>query len=115
MNHLQEKKEKVVEIILSGTGKNFTKGLEAIKECGGLAIVQDFTSAAFDGMPNSAAATFYNCCNNILATIFTITNVQHCLEDWLKEWQKFMCIQLKNTNPILKKIRQNLKYWEDNF
>ncbi|HEY0771746.1 MAG TPA: chemotaxis protein CheB, partial [Sphingobacteriaceae bacterium] len=50
----EDKKEDAVAIILSGTGTDGTKGLEAIKEAGGFVIVQDPASAKFDGMPNSA-------------------------------------------------------------
>lgn len=54
-----DKREKAVAIILSGTGSDGTKGIQAIKECGGLVIVQDPASAKFDGMPNSAIASGY--------------------------------------------------------
>ncbi|TWR31546.1 PAS domain S-box protein [Mucilaginibacter pallidiroseus] len=50
----KDKKEKAIAIILSGTGTDGTKGVEAIKEFGGMVIVQDPSSAKFDGMPNSA-------------------------------------------------------------
>jgi two-component system, chemotaxis family, CheB/CheR fusion protein len=46
-----------IGIILSGTGTDGTKGIEAIKEKGGTVVVQDPLSAAFDGMPNSAVAS----------------------------------------------------------
>ncbi|HYG01824.1 MAG TPA: chemotaxis protein CheB [Chryseosolibacter sp.] len=46
-----------VGIILSGTGTDGTKGIESIKNSGGLVIVQDPISADFDGMPSSAIAT----------------------------------------------------------
>jgi two-component system CheB/CheR fusion protein len=49
--------EKAVGVILSGTGSDGTRGIRAIKEKGGLAIVQDEQSAKFDGMPRSAIAT----------------------------------------------------------
>lgn len=49
-----DKKEKAIAIILSGTGTDGTKGIESIKECGGMVIVQDPATAKFDGMPNSA-------------------------------------------------------------
>ena len=52
----KEKKEKAVAVILSGTGTDGTKGTEAIKREGGLVIVQDPTTAKFDGMPNSVIA-----------------------------------------------------------
>jgi two-component system CheB/CheR fusion protein len=46
--------KKAVGIVLSGTGTDGTKGLAAIKREGGITVVQDPLSAAFDGMPNSA-------------------------------------------------------------
>ncbi|MEM9952227.1 MAG: CheR family methyltransferase [Chloroflexota bacterium] len=53
----KESKEQSVGIILSGTGSDGTIGLRAIKEIGGLAIVQNPASSAFDGMPMSAIGT----------------------------------------------------------
>jgi two-component system CheB/CheR fusion protein len=44
-------------VVLSGTGADGTLGLVAIKEHGGLVIVQDPAEAANDGMPRSAIAT----------------------------------------------------------
>ncbi len=52
-----DKKEKAVAIILSGTGSDGTRGIEAIKANGGTVFVQDPATAAFDGMPNSAIAS----------------------------------------------------------
>ena len=53
----REKKEKAVGIVLSGTGTDGTRGIESIKKNGGIVMVQDPLSAAFDGMPNSASNT----------------------------------------------------------
>ncbi|REG82318.1 chemotaxis protein CheB [Algoriphagus antarcticus] len=47
-------KEFAVGVILSGTGKDGTKGLKAIKEYGGISIAQDMESAGYFGMPESA-------------------------------------------------------------
>jgi two-component system CheB/CheR fusion protein len=44
-------------IVLSGTGSDGTLGLRAIKGEGGIVIVQDPETAAYDGMPRSAIAT----------------------------------------------------------
>src|ERR1700761_3694836 len=52
----KERKDKAIAIILSGTGTDGTKGTEAIKKEGGLVIVQDPSTAKFDGMPNSVIA-----------------------------------------------------------
>ncbi len=50
----REKRDKAIAVILSGTGTDGTRGVEAIKDAGGLVIVQDPVTAKFDGMPNSA-------------------------------------------------------------
>ncbi len=48
---------KAIGIVLSGTGSDGTQGIKHIKEAGGIAIAQEPTSAAFDGMPLSAVQT----------------------------------------------------------
>ncbi|HYE67083.1 MAG TPA: chemotaxis protein CheB, partial [Anaerovoracaceae bacterium] len=50
----KSKKNRAIAVILSGTGTDGTKGIEAIKKNGGLVIIQDPSTAKFDGMPNSA-------------------------------------------------------------
>jgi two-component system CheB/CheR fusion protein len=47
-------KECAIGIVLSGTGSDGTLGLKAIKEHGGISIVQDSESATYDSMPQSA-------------------------------------------------------------
>ncbi len=49
--------ERAICVILSGTGSDGTLGLKAVKEAGGMAMVQDPQSAKYDGMPRSAIAT----------------------------------------------------------
>ena len=49
--------ERSVAVVLSGTGTDGTAGIRAVKEAGGLAIVQKPESAKFDGMPRSAIST----------------------------------------------------------
>jgi two-component system CheB/CheR fusion protein len=46
-----------IGILLSGSGTDGTVGLQAIKECGGIAMVQLPEEAEFDAMPRSAIAT----------------------------------------------------------
>lgn len=43
-------------VVLSGSGSDGKRGIEAIHAAGGIVVVQDH-SAEFDGMPNSAVAT----------------------------------------------------------
>ncbi len=49
--------EKAIGIILSGTGSDGVRGLRAIKEAGGIGLVQSIESARFDGMPRSAISS----------------------------------------------------------
>lgn len=51
------KGKQAIAVILSGTGTDGSKGIEAIKEHGGIVVVQDPITAKFDGMPNSAIGT----------------------------------------------------------
>lgn len=44
-------------VVLSGTGGDGSEGLRAVKEAGGLTVVQRPETAKYDGMPNSAVAT----------------------------------------------------------
>lgn len=50
----RELRKKAVGIVLSGTGSDGTKGLQAIKTGGGITFAEDPSSARFDGMPRNA-------------------------------------------------------------
>lgn len=52
-----DRRNRAACVILSGTGGDGSRGLRAIKEHGGLAVVQDPSSARYDGMPVSAIGT----------------------------------------------------------
>ena len=53
----EDQGEKSVGVVLSGTGSDGMRGVRAIKEFGGMVMVQDEESAKFDGMPRSAIST----------------------------------------------------------
>jgi two-component system CheB/CheR fusion protein len=53
----EDRGENAVCIILSGTGKDGTLGLRAVKAGLGMAMVQDPATAEYDGMPRNAADT----------------------------------------------------------
>jgi two-component system CheB/CheR fusion protein len=53
----EEAGAKAVGVILSGTGKDGSKGIRAIHEQGGLVVVQSPGSAQFEGMPDNAIET----------------------------------------------------------
>ena len=50
----KDRRDSAIAVILSGTGTDGTKGIETVKSCGGMVIVQDPVTAKFDGMLNSA-------------------------------------------------------------
>ncbi|MBA4358688.1 MAG: chemotaxis protein CheR, partial [Desulfovibrio sp.] len=53
----QDQRERAIGIVLSGTGSDGTQGVRAIKDEGGMVMVQSPGSTEFDGMPCSAIAT----------------------------------------------------------
>ncbi|HZH37717.1 MAG TPA: CheR family methyltransferase, partial [Flavisolibacter sp.] len=53
----EDQGNKAIAVILSGTGTDGSKGIQAIQHTGGMVLVQDPISAKFDGMPNSAIAS----------------------------------------------------------
>ena len=53
----EDKAERAIAIVLSGTGSDGTRGVRAIKEQGGMVMVQDESTAKFNGMPRAAIST----------------------------------------------------------
>ncbi|WP_017711704.1 EAL domain-containing protein [Prochlorothrix hollandica] len=49
----QERSDRTIGILLSGTGHDGTEGLKAISRSGGIALVQSMQTAQFGAMPNS--------------------------------------------------------------
>lgn len=49
--------DRAIAVILSGTGSDGARGIRAVKEAGGMIMVQAEASAKFAGMPTSAIAT----------------------------------------------------------
>lgn len=60
-----ERGNKAIGVILSGTGNDGSKGIEAIKHAGGIVLVQDPVTASFKGMPEAAIAT--DCVDRVLS------------------------------------------------
>ncbi|BBE49799.1 Chemotaxis protein methyltransferase [Ferriphaselus amnicola] len=50
----EDQGSKAIGIILSGTGGDGTQGLHAIRAAGGITLVQEPSTAKYDGMPSSA-------------------------------------------------------------
>ncbi|TVR66627.1 MAG: chemotaxis protein CheR [Candidatus Competibacteraceae bacterium] len=53
----EDQGERAIGVVLSGTGSDGTRGIRAIKETGGMVMVQEENSAKFNGMPSNAIAT----------------------------------------------------------
>uniref|UniRef100_A0A7C4RRK6 PAS domain S-box protein n=1 Tax=Desulfatirhabdium butyrativorans TaxID=340467 RepID=A0A7C4RRK6_9BACT len=53
----EDQAERAIAVILSGTGSDGTRGVRAIKENGGMVMIQSPESARFDGMPRAAIST----------------------------------------------------------
>ncbi|MCB9481774.1 MAG: PAS domain-containing protein [Desulfobacteraceae bacterium] len=53
----EDKGDKSIAVILSGTGSDGMQGVRTIKAAGGIIMVQESESAKFDGMPKSAIST----------------------------------------------------------
>ena len=74
-----DQREFAIGIILSGMGTDGTLGLKAIKEKMGLVMVQDVSSAKYDGMPQSAINTgladFVAPVNELPAKLLSYTNL----------------------------------------
>ncbi len=75
----KERGNKAIGIILSGTGNDGCKGIEAIKHAGGMVLVQDPTTASFNGMPQAAIAT--DCADMILSP----KAMPQVIEDYVKD------------------------------
>ncbi len=54
-----DQSERAIGIVLSGTGTDGTQGLRAILGAGGISLVQDPSTAKYDGMPSSAINAGY--------------------------------------------------------
>jgi two-component system, chemotaxis family, protein-glutamate methylesterase/glutaminase len=50
-------KERVIAVVLSGSGKDGAMGVKAVKKMGGTVIIEDERSAEFPGMPTAAMQT----------------------------------------------------------
>ena len=104
----EEKKERAIVVVMSGTGSDGTSGIKVVKEHGGLVIVQDPETAKFDGMPrsviNTGLADFVLSPDEIVDEILNFSNYPtlikaHGRETMLTDEETFVQIY-----AILKKI-----------
>jgi two-component system CheB/CheR fusion protein len=57
MSLAEDREDKCIAIVLSGTGSDGAHGIKAIKAAGGITIAQDPRSAKYDSMPHAAIRT----------------------------------------------------------
>jgi two-component system CheB/CheR fusion protein len=79
----EERGNKAIGIILSGTGDDGSKGIQAIKKAGGIVLVQDPNTAGFNGMPLAAIAT--DCADKILSPEAMPQVIEEYVKDGLLE------------------------------
>lgn len=75
----QERGSKAIGVVLSGTGTDGSKGAVAIKNSGGLILVQDPDTATFNAMPLAAIAT--GCADSVLSP----QAMPQVIEDYVKD------------------------------
>ncbi|RWY55431.1 CheR family methyltransferase [Mucilaginibacter gilvus] len=105
----QERGNKAIGIILSGTGDDGSKGIEAIKQAGGIVLIQDPATASFNGMPLAAIAT--DCADMILSPQAMPQVIEDYVKDGILELltdQAAEQISEKELDNILSLIKGNL-------
>ena len=85
----KEQKERAIAVVMSGTGSDGTSGIKAVKENGGLVIVQKPDTAKFDGMPrsviNTGLADFILSPDEIVDEILNFSNYPTIIQPQEKE------------------------------
>ncbi|MBC7653069.1 MAG: PAS domain-containing protein [Oligoflexus sp.] len=79
----KERGKKAIGVILSGTGNDGSKGIEAIKQAGGMILVQDPETASFNGMPLAAIET--GCVDKVLSPAAMPQIIEEYVKDGIME------------------------------
>jgi two-component system CheB/CheR fusion protein len=74
----KEYKNKAIGVVLSGTGTDGSHGIREIKESGGLTIVQEPSSAKYNGMPLSAIET------GLVDLVITSDKIGEEIREWME-------------------------------
>ena len=73
-----DKGKYAIAVVLSGAGSDGTLGIRAVKEAGGMVMVQDTQTAKFDSMPQSSIAT------GLVDFVLPPERMAEALEEFLK-------------------------------
>ena len=90
-------------VVLSGTGGDGSEGLRAVKEAGGLTLVQVPETAKYDGMPNSAVAT------GLVDKVMDIRDMPGAIRDYFDRAQSG-AVRLPDVTDFLLKVCEELRY-----
>lgn len=89
-------------IVLSGTGGDGSEGLRAVKEAGGLTLVQEPDTARYDGMPRSAVAT------GLVDKILKVHEMPEAIRDYFERGQATV-FQLPDFTDFLLQVCEELR------
>ena len=89
-------------VVLSGTGGDGSEGLRAVKEAGGLTLVQMPDSAKYDGMPKSAVAT--RCVDRVL----DVPDMPAALRDYFDRGQSPV-LSLPDVTDFLQQVCEEVR------
>jgi two-component system CheB/CheR fusion protein len=90
-------------VVLSGTGADGSEGLRAVKEAGGLTLVQDPESAKYDGMPKSAVAT------GLVDKVLPVRDMPGAIRDYFERGQQNL-LSLPDVTDFLLKVSEQLRH-----
>jgi len=89
-------------VVLSGTGGDGSEGLRAVKEAGGLTLVQDPDTAKYDGMPKSAVAT------GLVDKVLKVQTMPAAIRDYFERGQASV-FNLPDVTDFLQKVCDELR------
>ena len=83
-------------VVLSGTGGDGSEGLRAVKEAGGLTLVQEPETAKYDGMPKTAVAT------GLVDKVLSVRDMPAAIHDYFSRSQAGVPALPEDTDFLLK-------------
>ena len=91
-------------IVLSGTGGDGTVGLRAIKEAGGVALVQETAQSRYDGMPSSAIGT------GLVDFVLQVEEMPSTLQRYFAARESGQAEGRQNRDEFLQRVMQAVRH-----
>lgn len=93
---------RAIGVVFSGMGDDGTLGLKSIKQAGGVVLVQDPATAAFDSMPRSAIAT------HMADDILDVEGIADALQSYILRYDAQASeYDSERLTPVLELLRQS--------